>query len=282
MKVTGHQMASRKHEILRCAQNAFVILGCVAVGFCAFAYFHAALFQAYEHSRFEKMLALRTQRTDGAISLDAHKSLRYAVGEGASLGRIEVPRLGLSVILVEGVRRRDLQLAVGHIPGTALPDELGNVGIAGHRDTFFRELGRIQHGDLIIVRTSSGATEYSVEWTRIVKPSSVDVLKISAQPTLTLVTCYPFYYVGPAPDRFIVRARRVDRAPLQSANTAASDSRDRCNIARTITSRQPAIRTDLPKTTLDDPVQDYADTPALSLNFWNLGRPSGENSTASK
>jgi LPXTG-site transpeptidase (sortase) family protein len=203
--------------------------------------------------------------------LDDHKSLRHSVREGASLGRIEVPRLGLSVILVEGVRPRDLQLAVGHIPGTAFPDELGNVGIAGHRDTFFRRLARIQQDDLVIVRTSTGATEYSVEWTRVVKPSSVDVLKISAQPTLTLVTCYPFYHVGPAPDRFIVRARRVDRAPLQSPNTAASDSRDRGNIARRISSRQPAIRTDLTKTTLDDPVQDYADTPAPSLNFWKSG-----------
>jgi sortase A len=223
-------MASRKHEILRCAQNAFLILGCSAVGFCIFAYSRAALFQAYEHWRFEKRIALRAQRTDGAISLDGYKSLRYSVGEGTSLGRIEAPRLGLSVTLVEGVRPRDLQLAVGHIPGTAFPDELGNVGIAGHRDTFFRELGRIQHDDLIIVRTSTGATEYSVEWTRIVKPSSVDVLKISAQPTLTLVTCYPFYYVGPAPDRFIVRARRVDRVPLQSPNTAVSDSRDRGTV----------------------------------------------------
>jgi sortase A len=140
VKVTVHRMASRKHEILRCAQNACLILGGLAVGFCVFAYFHAALFQAYEHWRFEKRIVLRTQRTDGAISLDGHKSLRHSVREVASLGRIEVPRLGLSVILVEGVRPRDLQLAVGHIPGTAFPDELGNVGIAGHRDTFFRRL----------------------------------------------------------------------------------------------------------------------------------------------
>src|SRR3974377_2256464 len=126
-------MASRKHEILRLVQNAFLILGCAGVGFCAFAYFHAALFQAYEQWRFEKTLTSSTQRTDVAVSVEAHESLRKSVREGASLGRIEVPRLGLSVILVEGVRRRDLRIAVGHIPGTAFPEEAGNLGIAGHR-----------------------------------------------------------------------------------------------------------------------------------------------------
>ena len=213
MKVRVHWMASRKHEILRLAQNAFLILGCAAIGFCAFAYFDAALFQAYEQLHFEKTLTSRTQRTEAAISLPAKKPLRKSVREGASLGRIEVPRLGLSVILVEGVRRRDLRVAVGHIPGTAFPDEPGNLGIAGHRDTFFRELRRIQHDDLIIVSTLTGSTEYSVEWTRIVKPNNLVALEASAQPALTLVTCYPFYYAGPAPERFIVRARRMDVPP---------------------------------------------------------------------
>lgn len=213
MKVRVHWMASRKHEILRLAQNAFLILGCAAIGFCAFAYFDAALFQAYEQWHFEKTLTSSTQRTEAAISLPAKKPLRKSVREGASLGRIEVPRLGLSVILVEGVRRRDLRVAVGHIPGTAFPDEPGNLGIAGHRDTFFRELRRIQHDDLIIVSTLTGSTEYSVEWTRIVKPNNLVALEASAQPALTLVTCYPFYYAGPAPERFIVRARRMDVPP---------------------------------------------------------------------
>lgn len=280
MKVIVHRMTSRKHEILRCAQNAFLVLGCLAVGFCVFVYFHAVLFQAYEHWRFEKVIALRTQRTGGPVSLDIHKSLRH-LGEGASLGRIEVPRLSLSVILVDGVKPRDLQLAVGHIPGTAFPDEMGNVGIAGHRDTFFRELRRIQHDDLIIVRTSTGDTEYSVEWTRVVKPSSVDVLKISAQPILTLVTCYPFYYVGRAPDRFIVRARRVDHPSLQSPDTRVSDSWNSGNGAGGVASRQPAIRTDTPNATLD-PLKEDSDTPAPSLSFWNLSRQSAGNSTAYK
>jgi len=93
------------------------------------------------------------------------------------------------------------------------------VGIAGHRDTFLRELRRIQRDDLIIVRTTNQSMEYLVEWTRIVKPSSIEVLEASPQPALTLVTCYPFYYVGPVPGRFIVRARRItmpSQSPMES------------------------------------------------------------------
>jgi sortase A len=186
-------------------------LGCLALGFCAFTYFQAALFQRYEQGRLKKTLTSSTPRAD-----DRHESHRAAgkyVAKGTPLGRIEVPRLGLSVILVEGVRPRDLRLAVGHIPGTALPNEVGNVGIAGHRDTFFRDLRRIRRDDIIIVRTSVGSTAYSVESTGVVKLNSIDVLAASRQPVLTLVTCYPFYYVGSAPERFIVRARRADQLP---------------------------------------------------------------------
>jgi sortase A len=179
------------------------------MGFCGFAYFQAAIFQRYERWRVEKTFASSTQRTNSFEGVQ--RSARKFLSAGTSIGWVEVPRLGLSVVLVEGVSRRDLRLArlaVGHIPGTALPNESGNVGIAGHRDTFFRDLRRIRPHDLIIVRTSAGLREYSVEWTRIVKPSSVDVLAASAHPELTLVTCYPFYYLGP--QRFIVRAHLVD------------------------------------------------------------------------
>ena len=208
MKVRVHWIASSKRGILG-AQYTLLILGCAALGFCAFTYSQSALFQAFERWCFERTAASGTRQRETAASVDAHSSLRDFAGEGASLGQIEIPRLGISVILVEGVRPRDLRLAVGHIPGTAFPDEVGNVGIAGHRDTFLRELRRIQRDDLIIVRTTNQSMEYLVEWTRIVKPSSIEVLEASPQPALTLVTCYPFYYVGPAPGRFIVRARRI-------------------------------------------------------------------------
>jgi sortase A len=125
------------------------------------------------------------------------------------LTRLRVPRLGISVMVAPDVDARSLRRAVGHIPGTARPGEAGNVGIAGHRDTFFRPLKRVEVGDDVLLTTPDGEHRYVVEWTQIVDPDSVDVLAPTDEAVLTLVTCYPFYYVGHAPERFIVRARRV-------------------------------------------------------------------------
>jgi sortase A len=212
MKVTVHWSSSRKHRLFRYAQNAFAILGCAALGFCAFAYFDAGAFQVYERWRLDKALHLPVQGRGGPTGTDSIPSLRLVTKEGYPLGRIEVPRLALSLMVTEGIKPRNLRLAAGHIPGTAFPDEPGNVGIAGHRDMFFRKLREIREGDIIIFTTLAGSPKYSVEWTRVVKPKDVDVLDASSQPVLTLVTCYPFYFAGPAPDRFIVRARRIDQA----------------------------------------------------------------------
>lgn len=135
--------------------------------------------------------------------------LRALAFEGAALIRLEVPRLGMSVLVAEGTTAHTLKLGAGHIRGTAYPDESGNVGIAGHRDTFFRPLRGINPGDTIVLTTPHEALRYSVEWTRVVQPSEIEVLRPSPEPVLTLVTCYPFKFVGSAPQRFIVRARRV-------------------------------------------------------------------------
>ena len=122
------------------------------------------------------------------------------------LWRIEVPRIKLSALAREGVDTRTLRGAVGHIPGTALPGERGNAGFAAHRDTFFRPLRGVRKGDEVIVTTSRGVYRYSVTGTRIVEPDDVTVLDPTKDTALTLVTCYPFDYVGSAPQRFIVRA----------------------------------------------------------------------------
>jgi sortase A len=126
-----------------------------------------------------------------------------------SIGRIEIPRLGLSVIVVEGVDKRSLRRAAGHIPGTALPGQPGNVGVSAHRDTFFRPLRNIQPSDMILFTTTLGDYRYRVISTEIVDEYAVAVLAPSRNEVLTLVTCYPFYFVGPAPKRFIVRAERI-------------------------------------------------------------------------
>jgi sortase A len=127
------------------------------------------------------------------------------------VGRIEIPRLGVSAVVVEGVDKTTLRRAVGHIPGTALPGEPGNAGLAGHRDTFFRPLKDLRIKDQIRFSTLKGNFDYEVESLRVVAPDNVGVLASSGENVLTLVTCYPFYYVGPAPKRWIVRAKQVVR-----------------------------------------------------------------------
>jgi sortase A len=132
-----------------------------------------------------------------------------AQGQGSLIGRLDIPRVGISTVVVEGIGSKDLRHAVGHVPGTALPGQTGNVAIAGHRDTFFRGLREIRAGDTITLTTPRGTYSYGVDSAVVVDPHSVYLLKASSSPELTLITCYPFYYVGPAPDRFVVRARAI-------------------------------------------------------------------------
>jgi sortase A len=132
--------------------------------------------------------------------------------EAELVGRIEIPRLNLRAIIEEGIDSRTLRRAVGHLPGTPLPGEDGNVVLAGHRDTFFRVLKDVRADDIVRITTPLGRFEYVVEATAVVEPSRTDVLDATAEPSVTLVTCYPFYLVGEAPDRFVVRARLLATA----------------------------------------------------------------------
>jgi sortase A len=137
------------------------------------------------------------------------KVRRASLAPDDLVGRIEIPRLGLKAVVAEGVSARTLRLAVGHLPGTALPgDDGGNVVLAGHRDTFFRPLKDVEPGDEVTLTTPQGRFRYSVESAVVVDPESTDVLEPAGEPVLTLITCYPFYLVGNAPDRFVVRAVR--------------------------------------------------------------------------
>jgi len=128
---------------------------------------------------------------------------------GDPVGKLSIPRIGLSAIVAEGVDEKTLRHAVGHIPETSVPERLGNVGLAGHRDTFFRNLGRLQLNDLIVLETSDGKYEYQVVRTAVVGPQEAELLGPSEPSDLTLVTCFPFRYVGPAPQRFVVQAVRT-------------------------------------------------------------------------
>ena len=126
---------------------------------------------------------------------------------GDLVGRIDIEAIGLSAAAREGDDPKTLRFSLGHVPGTAVPPEPGNAAFAGHRDRQFRRLGRLRPGDVILVTTETGEFRYRVEWTSVVPPDADWVLRPTPRPALTLVTCYPFAYVGNAPNRFVVRAK---------------------------------------------------------------------------
>lgn len=132
---------------------------------------------------------------------------------GKPIGMLEIPRLGLSSIVVEGDDATALLVGVGHLADTPLPWHDGNSVFAAHRDTFFRPLAGIHRNDVIRFSTADAEFEYVVKQTMVVEPTAVEVLDPTDTATLTLITCYPFDYIGPAPNRFVVRAERRLRVP---------------------------------------------------------------------
>jgi sortase A len=187
---------SRTRTGARRAARGLLAAGLLALGYAAYVVIDAKTYQATEQRRFE-----------GA---ERHPVMSTVLTEGASIGEIRIPRLGLTAIVAEGDSAATLRRAVGHLADTALPGEPGNVVLAGHRDTFFRPLKDALVGDAITLKTRGGDFEYLVESTAVVPPTDVGVLLSTGGRTLTLITCFPFSYLGSAPDRFIVRARQTD------------------------------------------------------------------------
>jgi sortase A len=172
-------------------------LGCLGV--YAYENVEARRFQAEQTAAFER-------------AADTKPAPR-AIAPGGLVGMLDVPRLELSTPVIEGDDMRTLERAVGHLPDTPMPWTAGNSAIAGHRDGLFRPLKDVKIGDEIRFRTTGEELRYRVTRTSIVKPDDLSVLEQQgSSPTLTLITCYPFYYVGPAPKRFVVHAQRIDSA----------------------------------------------------------------------
>jgi sortase A len=119
---------------------------------------------------------------------------------------MDIPRLGVSIAVLPGTTWQMLRRGAGHIEGTPLPGQAGNSGIAGHRDTFFRALKDIRRNDTIQFQTATGLFHYEVDWVAVVAPDDKSVLVPSSDSELTLVTCFPFEFLGSAPKRFVVRA----------------------------------------------------------------------------
>jgi sortase A len=227
------QTPSRRHWLAG-FEWFFLLVGLVALDTYVWVNTSSTLSQAYQDWAFDQTLRGQTSTIRGFVEdefswLFGSQREKVEAPEAAPkfqpmpqgkppqpsevIGRLEIPRLNLTVMVREGADGKTLHQAVGHIPGTALPGYAGNVALAGHRDTFFRALRNIKKDDTIELETENGTYRYLVESTDIVGPRDVGVLAASHGQTLTLVTCYPFYYVGSAPKRFIVHAAQVSPIP---------------------------------------------------------------------
>jgi sortase A len=204
-RIFGAPKTERTRRILRRAEVFLWIVAIGTIGYCSVAYASAAV-----HQRREKA-ALRAAGMDfsssSASAWDSRKLVVQEPRDYGVLGVIEIPRLNISTVVEEGVDSSTLWEAVGHLPGTPMPGQNGNSALAAHRDTYFSGLGDVVVGDEIVFRSVTEKFRYRVESTKIVDADATDALEDSTTPTLSLITCYPFHYVGPAPKRFIVVAR---------------------------------------------------------------------------
>ncbi len=201
----------RPHLLWRFSRAVCLVTGIGALGYCGWIYLDAYIHERAERKSFDQARELP--------SAPAERPERAPLPTEPFRARLIITRLHLDTIIEEGVGEDTLRRAAGHIPRTALPGELGNVGVAAHRDTLFRKLKGIRKHDRIVLSTPTKDYSYEVTATAIVRPDDLSVLAPTrGENTLTLVTCYPFYFIGPAPKRFIVRARQ-----LAAASASTSD-----------------------------------------------------------
>ncbi len=184
---------------LRRAEFVLLAAGLAILGYCGAELLNSHIQQARGEHELEQL-----RRNPPEVSAPP-----ATVAEGSLVGKVEIPKLHLSAVVFQGTSDGILARGVGHLDASAFPGEAGNVVLAAHRDTFFRSLRNIRKGDLVQVTTPDGMRTYAVDSTEVVRPTETSVMASTPTPTLTLITCYPFYYVGHAPKRFIVRASPV-------------------------------------------------------------------------
>jgi LPXTG-site transpeptidase (sortase) family protein len=198
----SRMVSSTLTNILRGACYFFLVFGILTLGYAGLVFANSHAYQSFEMKKFKQ-----ADRRSGP----------QAFLDGEVIGEIQVPRLGLDAIVVQGDSPANLRRAVAHLPKSALPGESGNIALAGHRDTFFRPLSDIRLGDEIRFKTHARSFDYLVKSIDIVDPTDIRVLATSSTHDLTLLTCFPVYYVGPAPKRLVVRAREVHSVPQEQA-----------------------------------------------------------------
>jgi sortase A len=194
------RLATHGGMFLRRTGMLLVLAGTLAISYVAVTLLHAKLYQKAADITLEEQISAQQQHR-----VNLHPEVAK---QGEVLGRIEIPRLGMTIAILEGTSAQTLRLGVGHIEGTAFPGEQGNSGIAGHRDTFFLPLKDIRTNDEIRIQTAAGISRYHVDWVRIVAPDDTNVLGPAPRNSITLITCYPFHLIGAAPERFVVHAYR--------------------------------------------------------------------------
>lgn len=187
-----------------------ILVGALALSWVGFQYMSAAWFDRQTREALENL-----RHAPEAESTPRPESI--AVGE--PIGTLEITRVGLSGVVVEGDSDAVLDRAIGHLPDTPLPWKDGNSALAAHRDTIFRPLKGVRLGDVLRLKTPHGDYDYRVTETLIVKPTDVWVLDPTPVATLTLISCWPFEYIGHAPERFIVRAERIPTVTVASNRT---------------------------------------------------------------
>lgn len=188
-------------------ERGLLALGVGCLGVYAAETIEAQRFRSEQKAAFASAAHIAAAATRGGV-LPVDITAGHDVANGALLGMLEVPRLRLNTPVVQGDDDATLDVAVGHLPDTPLPWEGGNSALAGHRDGLFRPLRHIRVGDRLTFRTPVAEIRYRVTATAVVDPADVSVLQPRERDALTLITCYPFTYVGPAPERFVVHAER--------------------------------------------------------------------------
>jgi len=191
--------------VIRWLERVMFIAAVACITWVFLTWKEASFFQLYARTQLRDLIADARGPVAGAPPAPA--ALRKVE---SVIGLLDMPRLAFSVVAVEGDDDHALRLAAGHLPDTPLPWQQGNSSFAGHRDTFFRALRDLRVGDDVALTTTHGTFRYRVTRTLVVEPANLSVLDPQNGTALTLITCYPFTYVGDAPQRFIVQAERVE------------------------------------------------------------------------
>ncbi len=197
-------------RLIRAIERLLWVGGATLLGFWAIAFVHQKVLASLDRASFDapRVGGIAPLRSPTPNARAVHRVTTPAPRPGQRLALLQISAIDLEVVVLQGTDRSALNRGVGRIAGTAAPGQPGNAGIAGHRDGFFRGLERVKPGDTIRITLPDHARpiDYRIEWLRVVRPEDVWVLDSTEAPSLTLVTCHPFRYVGAAPDRYIVRA----------------------------------------------------------------------------